>query len=122
MPPAQFQRPRYSQVIGLQAAIAIVVAVAWLGLKGPSAGASALVGGLICVVPSALFAVRLWAAARRGGAFGTAFAVGELLKVGLTVALFFLVFRLYPGVDALALFVGFIATLQGYLFALLLHR
>lgn len=110
------------QVIGLQAAIAVVVAVAWGGLKGSHAGWSALAGGLICVVPSAFFAFRLWAAAQRGGSLGSAFAVGELLKVGLTVALFFLVFRLFPEVDALPLFVGFIATLHGYLFALLIQR
>lgn len=119
---ARYIRPGYLQIVGLQIVIALI-ATGVLGLlRGANGASSALAGGLICAIPSALFALRLWLAERRGGSFGVAFAVGELMKVVLTGLLFILVLRWYPGVDGFALIVGFIATLHGYLFSLLITR
>lgn len=119
---ARYMRPGYLQIIGLQIVIALIATGGFGLLRGANSALSALAGGLVCAVPSALFALRLWLAERRGGSFGVAFAVGELLKVVLTGVLLFLVFKWYPGVDGLALVVGFIATLHGYLFSLLISR
>ena len=135
---SKLDRPNlsYVSIIVLQAIIALGIALFWALAKGPNAGLSALIGGLICVGPSGLFAFRLWAAGRgeaeraeAGGAtagdgwmFGSRFVVGEALKIVLTIVAFTLVFKLYVGVDALALIVGFIGALQGYFLAFLLQR
>lgn len=100
----------------LAAAAAAVAAVVW----DLSAGAWALAGGAICVVPSALFAFRLSRAALRSGQdFGIAFALGELIKIVLVVALFALAYSRFGGVNAAALLFGFIAAIQGYFLAFL---
>ena len=100
----------------LAAAAAVIAAVVW----DLSAGAWALVGGAVCVVPSALFAFRLSRAALRSRqAFGIAFVVGELIKIVLVVALFALAYSRFGGVNAAALLFGFIAAIQGYFLAFL---
>jgi len=100
----------------LAAAAAVITAVVW----DLSAGAWALAGGAVCVVPSALFAFRLSRAALRSRqAFGIAFVVGELIKIVLVVALFALAYSRFGGVNAAALLFGFIAAIQGYFLAFL---
>lgn len=92
----------------------------WGLFGGRDAALSAFLGGVACVLPSAIFAWRLHAASRRGvAAFGAAFLVGELLKLALSAVLLVAVIKWYHGVHHAALVVGFIATLQGYLLALL---
>jgi ATP synthase protein I len=111
----------YARAIGLQVLIALVMAVAWGAFKNPNAGVSALLGGAVCFIPSALFAWRLRSSAKRGvAAFGATFLVGEIVKVGLSVVLFAVVLRGYHEVDHAAMVVTFIVTLQAYLFALLI--
>lgn len=84
---------------------------------------SSFLGGLVCIIPSALFALRLARAGRRGNdAFGVSFLIGELVKIALTGVLFVLIYKWYPKAEPLPLLVGFIATLHGYLLALLLAR
>jgi ATP synthase protein I len=93
----------------------------WGLFGGRDAALSALLGGAVCVIPGALYAWRLHAASRRGvGSFGAAFLVGELVKLVSTVALFAAVIGWYRDVHAIALVVTYIATLQGYLLALLI--
>jgi ATP synthase protein I len=102
--------------VALAAAAAVIAAVVW----GLSAGAWALAGGAVCVVPSALFAFKLTRAALRSGqAFGIAFVLGELIKIVLVVALFALAYSRSGGVNAAALLFGFIAAIQGYFLAFL---
>ena len=103
--------------LALTAAAAVIAALVW----GLSAGTWALVGGAVCVGPSALFAFKLSRAAKHSGqAFGIAFVLGELIKVVLVAALFALVYSRFGSVDALALLLGFIAAIQGYFLAFLI--
>ena len=103
--------------LALTAAAAAIAALVW----GLSAGTWALVGGAVCVGPSALFAFKLSRAAKHSGqAFGIAFVFGELIKVVLVAALFALVYSRFGSVDALALLLGFIAAIQGYFLAFLI--
>jgi ATP synthase protein I len=119
--PAQVSPGSYARAVGLQVLIALAMAVGWGAFKNPNAGVSALLGGAICFIPSALFAWRLHSAARRGvAAFGATFFVGEIAKLGLSAVLFVAVLRGYHDVDHAALVVSFIVTLQAYLLALLI--
>jgi F0F1-type ATP synthase assembly protein I len=112
-----------ARVLLLQAALAAAAAAIAALVWGFSAGAWALVGGAVCVVPSALFAFKLSRAALRSGqAFGVAIVIvlGELIKVVLVVALFALAYSQFGGLNAAALLFGFIAAIQGYFFAFLI--
>lgn len=104
----------------LQAGITLVaatIAAVFLGWRGML---STGLGGLVVLIPSALFALRLQVQSRRGGNFPMAFLVGEFLKVAATVGLMVLVWRLYADVHWLTFFVGLILALKANLFALLM--
>ena len=120
--PEEPARPgSYARAVGLQVLIALVMALGWGAFRNPNAGVSALLGGAICFLPSALFAWRLRSAAKRGvAAFGATFFVGEIVKLGLSAVLFAVVLQGYRDVDHAALVVTFIVTLQAYLLALLI--
>jgi ATP synthase protein I len=95
-----------------QAAASLGLAVS-LGLwQGRIVGMSALVGGMIAVIPNAFLAARLFG--RRAGASGVALMraawIGEIGKVALTVFLFAAVFAAPGPISAPALFGGFIAA------------
>jgi ATP synthase protein I len=110
----------YAKTLGLQVAIAAVVALAFGVAMGPNAGLSALAGGAVCFIPSAFFAWRLRSSARRGwGAFGATFLVGELAKLALSAALLAAIFAWYRDAVFAAVVVSYIITLQAYLLALL---
>lgn len=111
------------RTLGLQVLITLLVAAAWAAFRNMNAGASALLGGAICIVPSAAFGWRLRSAARKGvAAMGVAFFAGELVKLGLSVAMFAAALAWYPEVDLVALVTAYILALQGYLPALLMAR
>ena len=123
-------RPAYRQVIAVQLLMALLAAALCGFFRGVSSGGeaalsgagSALVGGLICVVPSALFALRLWAAEKRGAEVISSVISGELIKLFATGLLMFVAFRYYPSLDHLSFMVGLIGALHGYFFALLIVR
>jgi ATP synthase protein I len=90
---------------------AALAAVLW-GIYGNTAGYSAMLGSLICVIPNAFLALRLVVPRRDPGAralIGAAW-IGEIGKLALTVLFFTLVFTLVKPLSAAALFAGFIAT------------
>ncbi len=90
---------------------AALAAVLW-GIYGNTAGYSAMLGSLICVIPNAFLAWRLVVPRRDPGAralIGAAW-IGEIGKLALTVLFFTLVFTLVRPLSAAALFAGFIAT------------
>jgi ATP synthase protein I len=93
----------------------------FLGVSGRVAGYSALLGGLICVIPNAFLALRLVVPRREpgAGALLKAAYIGELGKLALTVIMFSAVFTLVPALAAWPLFAGFIGaqlvTLAGFL-------
>ncbi len=86
-------------------------AVLW-GVYGSVAGYSALLGGLICVVPNAFLALRLTVPRRDQGARSLIRAayIGEIGKVMLTVLLFSIVFLTVRPLAAGPLFAGFIVA------------
>jgi ATP synthase protein I len=110
-------------VILLQlAATAVASLVAGL-LGGVPALLSALLGGLCCVVPNSLFALRLFAEAQKPhGANPMSFFIGEFIKIALTVALLGAIGWLYHGLNWLALIAGFIVALKSYIILLFRHR
>lgn len=99
----------------LQAVMTIAVALLAAMWGGFDAALSAVLGGLACVVPSALFALRLSVEMRRpGGATVHGFFFGEFAKLALTVLLLFLVATTVRDLNWLALIAGFIAALKSY--------
>jgi ATP synthase protein I len=111
-----------AQIVLMQLAVTIVVMLIAALIGGVSAAISALLGGLCCIVPNALFAVRLYMAARRpGGTDPMAFFIGEFIKIALTVALLGATAWLYHDLNWLALIVGFIVALKSYIILLFRH-
>jgi ATP synthase protein I len=118
------------RLVALQALVTTVVALVAWPIGGAAAGLSALLGGLACVVPNALFALRLVIVARRSLAAGdtdgtrhvVAFFFGEFVKVGLTLLLLVAVAATYKDLVWVALIVAVIASLKSYMLAPLLPR
>lgn len=110
-----------TRFLALQAAAGAVVAVAWYLAAGERAAVSALVGGLIGVLPSAFYGWLLLRLRPRTAMDALRVqVVGEFGKLGLTLVLFALAFAGLRGVAALPLFCGFVATLVMYWAALFL--
>ena len=117
-----------AKVVGIQAVIGLVVALAAWGLTGrESVGWSAGYGALAVVIPAALFARGL---ARRmsldspqaramGAAFG--FFIWEMVKIALTVAMLFAASRLVANLSWPAMLVGLVVTMKVYWVVLMLR-
>ena len=87
------------------------------GMRGAISAAG---GGLACVLPSWMFAVRLAAITRKAGtASVTAFVVGEFFKIASIVGLLALVWALYPQLHWGGMLIGLILALKANLFAFL---
>ena len=83
---------------------------------------SALLGGLCCVVPNGLFAMRLFINVRKPGAVNPmTFFIGEFIKIALTIALLSAVVWLYRDLNWLALIAAFIVALKSYIILLFRH-
>jgi ATP synthase protein I len=99
----------------VQAVMILVVATLVAIAAGAHAAWSAALGGLACVIPNALFALRLSIAARRpGGATVHELFIGEFVKVAATVLLLVAVAHFYRDLNWLAFIIGCIATLKSY--------
>ena len=112
------------QIVKAQALLGVVVAIlAWL-IAGGDAGLSALAGAGTYFVPNGIFALRLYLATfRPGGSGPVLFLVGEMLKIGAAVGLLWLVARVGGDrVQWLAVLVGLIAVLKGYVLLLMFGR
>ena len=98
-------------VLFWQLLVSLVLALV-LTVVGTVAAYSALLGGLICVIPNAYLAGRLLMKSGRGDSrvFLRAAFVGETIKLVLTGSLFALVFINLKPLHAPALFAGFIAA------------
>lgn len=118
-PTAAIARPALLKIYGLQLLILVLVAAVLL-LVDPVLGRSALIGGLIAVLPNAYFA-RL-AFRYRGGraakAVAQSFYRGEAGKFAMTVILFALVFSAVRPLRGEALLLAFMGmTLVNTFFA-----
>jgi len=111
----RFRKKYMARIVMLQFCAALILAIIALLLGGQAAGISALLGGLCCALPNALFALRLYAGTHRpGGANPLTFFTGEFLKIFITVALLAAVVKLYHDVHWLAFLAGFIVVLKSY--------
>ena len=112
-----------AQIVLMQLAVTILVTLIAALIGGVSAALSALFGGLCCAVPNALFAVRLFMAARRpGGTDPIVFFIGEFVKIASTIALIGVVVWMYRDVNWLAFIVSFIVVLKSYFILLFRQR
>jgi ATP synthase protein I len=110
------------RVILLQLASTVVAGLIAGLLGGMPALLSAMLGGMCCVVPNSLFALRLFANAQKAGdANPMSFFIGEFIKITLTVALLGAIAWLYHGLNWLALLAGFIVALKSYIILLFRH-
>lgn len=106
----------------MQLAATVLAALIAGAIGGMVALYSALLGGLCCLVPNALFAWRLYLNARKpGGGSPMAFFIGEFIKIGMTIALLGAVAWLYSDVNWLVLVAAFIVTLKSYIILLFRH-
>ncbi|MGV8894498.1 MAG: ATP synthase subunit I [Burkholderiaceae bacterium] len=112
-----------ARIVMLQiVATALAALVAGL-LVGINAAFSAFLGGICCVVPNSLFAVRLFMAARRpGGTDPMALFIGEFIKIASTLALFGAVAWLYHDVNWPVFIGSFVVVLKSYFILLFRHR
>ena len=110
------------RIVVLQFVLTLIVAAIAGLLGGQPALWSAVLGGLCCVVPNALFALRLFASAQKpGGANPMSFFIGELIKIALTVVLLGAAAWLYRDLNWLALIAAFVAALKSYVILLFRH-
>ena len=105
-----------------QLATTLFAAVVAGMIGGAHAFFSALLGGLCCVVPNALFALRLYLGVMRPGTLNPmSFFFGEFTKIALTVALLAAVVFWYRDLNWLALIAAFIVALKSYIILLFRH-
>lgn len=110
------------QLVLAQLATTVIAGLIAGAFGGVHALVSALLGGLCCVVPNGLFALRLFTSARKPGAINpSTFFIGEFIKIALTVALLGAVVWLYRDLNWLALIAAFIVALKSYIILLFRH-
>jgi ATP synthase protein I len=108
------------KVVVLQVATALIGIVLATMIFGSRGALSAALGGVACILPTWLFAIRLHAVSKRPGAsYAVAFFLGELIKIALCIGLLAAVRLVYPEVHWGALVIGLVVTLQANFFAFL---
>jgi ATP synthase protein I len=101
------------RIVSLQLIATAVAGLVAALLGGAPAAVSAMLGGL--------FALRLFASARRGQANPGTFFIGEFIKIAMTLALLGAAVWLYHDLNWLALLCGFIVALKSYIILLFRH-
>lgn len=110
------------RIVSLQLMATAFAGVVAALLGGWAAMFSAVLGGLCCVVPNGLFALRLFANAQRlGAANPMSFFIGEFIKIAMTVALLGATAWLYHDLNWWALLAGFVVALKSYIILLFRH-
>lgn len=110
------------RVICTQALMALIVTLGFGLVGGWNSMLSAFLGCGVAIIPNLYFAYKIYLA-RFHEAQGilNAFYTGETVKLLLTGALFTLVVQI-PGINLLALLMGYAAVLSVFWFALFLWR
>ena len=109
-------------VVLLQLTATVIVSMIAGLVAGIPGLISALLGGLCCVVPNGLFALRLFSAAQKVRSVNPmTFFIGEFIKIGLTIAMLWAVFMLYHELNLLAMIAAFIVALKSYIILLFRH-
>ena len=97
--------------------VATAIAAVFFGVHG---AVSAAIAGLACVVPNAVFALRLMIVSKRSGSASVGgFIVGEFIKLSAIVGLLVLAWALYADLNWWALLLGLIFALKANLFVFL---
>ena len=109
------------RLVSLQMIATAVAGVLAALLGGWSAMFSAVLGGLCCVVPNGVMAIRLFASSATGSANPLTFFIWEFIKIASTLALLAATAWLYRDLNPLALIAGFIVALKSYIFLLFRH-
>jgi ATP synthase protein I len=109
------------KVVAAQMVVSLVAAlICWQFLSQPGdAARSALLGGAICWIPGALFALRLRGVGHQQSILGL--MVGEAIKMGVTVAMFVAIAEFVPDVRWLPLLLTYLVALKTYWVALALR-
>lgn len=111
------------KVLGLQAAAAVLASVLSYVLAGRGAAIAALLGGFIALAGGTVYALRMLSAKRDDAqSLLRAHYMGEAGKMGATLTMFAATFVLYPAVEALPLFMGYMAALAAYWAALFINK
>jgi ATP synthase protein I len=109
-------------VVLLQLATTVIASLIAGLIAGMPGFYSALLGGLCCVVPNGLFALRLFSAAQKSRSVNPmTFFIGEFIKIALTIALLGAAVWLYRDLNVLALVAAFIVALKSYIILLFRH-
>lgn len=106
------------RLIGWQLRLTVLLAAIATCLLGTKAGGSAMLGGLVSVVPNAYFAKKLFQHQRAQAArqIINSFYKGEALKIMLSIAMFALVFKFFKIVPVV-FFVVYIVVQMVFWFA-----
>lgn len=101
----------------LQLGVTLIIATLFALTNNANAAVSAILGGLVYIIPNAYFALTLFKhqGARAAKQIVKGFYKGEALKLILTILLFTAVFLLYR-VSPLAFFVSYITVLMTHWF------
>ena len=104
-----------ARIVVLQICAAFLVSFVSLLLANDVVGMSALLGGLSCALPNALFAALLYLGTLKpDGASPITFFIGEFIKIVLTIASIMAVAWFYHDVHWLAFLVGFVLVMKSY--------
>lgn len=103
-------------LVSLQAFVALIISLAFLLLDDTKSAYSALLGGVVCVIPSLYFALRLFAWSRGGlvnkqalQQYTRSIFVGEVTKILLAAMLLILVIS-FIDIVPLAFFLNYLAS------------
>lgn len=122
------------RLFALQAFVTMLSCFAWgWSVKGKpfgldSSAISALLGGLIAIIPAGLFAIRARLLTKKVIESGVArlavagLVTGEIIKIIATIAMFFLVIVFYPDLDWLPLLLTYVLALKCYWLAWILRK
>ena len=112
------------KILLAQTALTVLAGTVALGIGGLVAGYSAVLGGLVCVIPSAFSGARMMAVSQSGNPrkMLNAAYVGEAVKWLLTFGLFLGVYLWVSPLNAGALLAGFIVVHAGVWLAIVTDK
>lgn len=107
------------KAIYLQIGAAVVTVLVLSLIVGKEGAISASMGGGACILPNALFALRLGLLSKHAEASSLAvnFFVGEFIKVAATIGLLVIAIKTYPAMHWPSLLIGMAVALQASFFA-----
>ena len=109
-------RREIGEIFVLQLSVVLVIALFCL-FRDVVAAYSAIVGGLVCVLPGLYAAIRMSKKIGRDSSGLSPVLAGELGKLALSIALFVMAFMIIKPLDAVSFFGTFMASQLVYIAA-----